>query len=49
MGLYFYHNHFCLIGNLQVVSFNQAIQDLETKFKMVDDYITQENVDAHFK
>ena len=47
--LYFYNNHFCLIWKSQGVSFNQAIQELKNNFKIVDNYITEENVNSHFK
>ena len=33
----------------QNVSVNQAIQELKTNFKRVDNYITEENVNSHFK
>ena len=46
---YLYNNHFCLIWKSQGVSFNQAIQELKNNFKMVDNYITEENVNAYFK
>ena len=48
-ALYLYNNHFCLIWKSQRVSFNQAIQELKNNFKMVDNYITEENVNSHFK
>ena len=48
-ALYLYNNHFCLIWKSQGVSFNQAIQELKNNFKMVDNYITEENVNSHFK
>ena len=48
-ALYLYNNHFCLIRKSQGVSFNQAIQELKANFKMVDNYITEENVTSHFK
>ena len=47
--MYLYNNHFCLIWKSQGVSFNQAIQELKDNFKIVDKYITQENVNSHFK
>ena len=52
--MYLYNNHFCLIWKSQGVksqgvSFNQAIQELENNFKIVDKYITDENVTSHFK
>ena len=48
-ALYLYNNQFCLIWKLQGVSFIQAIQELKNNFKMVDNYITEENVNSHFK
>ena len=47
--MYLYNNHFYLIWISQGVSFNQAIQELKANFKMVDNYITGENVTSHFK
>ena len=48
-ALFLYNNHFCLIWKSQGVSFNQAITELKINFKMVDNYITDENVNSHFK
>ena len=48
-ALYLYNNHICLIWKSQSVSFNQAIQELKNNFRMVDNYITEENVNAYFK
>ena len=48
-ALYSYNNHFCLIWKPQGVSFNQPIQELKANFKMVDNNITEENVNSHFK
>ena len=48
-ALFLFNNHFCLIWKSQSVSFNQAIQELKANFKMVDNYITEENVTSHFK
>ena len=48
-ALYFYNNHFCLIWKSHGVSFNQAITELKNKFKMVNNYITEENLNSHFK
>ena len=48
-ALYLYNNHFCLIWKSQGVSFNQAIQELKNNFKIVNNYITEENVNSHFK
>ena len=47
-ALYLYNNHFCLIWKSQNVSFNQAIRELKESFKMVDNYITEENFNSHF-
>ena len=44
-----YNNHFCLIWKSQGVSFNQAIQESKNNFEIVDNYITHENVNSHFK
>ena len=48
-ALYLYNNHFCLIWKSQNVSFIQAIQELKNNFKIVDNYINEENVNAYFK
>ena len=48
-ALYLYNNHFCLIWKSQNASFNQAINELKNNFKIVDNYITDENVNSHFK
>ena len=48
-ALYLYNNHFCLIWKSQGVSFNQAVQELKDNFEMVDNSITEENVNSRFK
>ena len=48
-ALFLYNNHFCLIWKSQGVSFNQAIQELKNNFKMVDNYVTEENVKSFFE
>ena len=48
-ALFLYNNHFCLIWKSDNVSFNQAIRELKDNFKIVDNYITEENVNAYFK
>ena len=48
-ALYLYNNHFCLIWKSQSVSFNLAINEVKANFKIVDNYITDENVNSHFK
>ena len=48
-ALFLYNNHFCLIWKTQGVSFSQVIKELNDIFKIVDNFITQENVNSHFK
>ena len=48
-ALFLFINHFCLIWKSQDVSFNQAVRELKDNFKIVDDFITEENVNFHFK
>ena len=48
-ALFLYKNHFCLIWRSQRDSFIQAIQELKDKFKIIDNYITEKNVNSHFK
>ena len=48
-ALYLYNNHFCLIWKSQGVSFNQAINEIKANFKIVDNFITEENITSHFK
>ena len=47
--MYLYNNHFCLIWKSQGVSFIQAVNELKNNFKIVDNYITEQNVSFHFK
>ena len=49
IALFLYNNHFCLIWKSEGVSFNQTIKELKDKFKIVDNFITAENVKSHFK
>ena len=50
IGLYFYNNHFCLIWKSEVVSFNDVIKnESKNNFKIVDNYITEENVNSRFE
>ena len=46
---FFYNNHFCVIWKSQGVSFNQAINELKDNFKIVDKYLTEENVKSNFE
>ena len=48
-ALFLYNNHFCLKWKSEGVSFNQAIKELKDKYKIVDSYITEENVNCHLK
>ena len=45
-ALYLYNTHFCLIWKSENISFNQAIR--KKKFKIVDNYITDDNVNSRF-
>ena len=47
--MYLYNNHFCLKWKSEGVSFNQAVRELKDIFKMVDNFITEEKVNSHFK
>ena len=49
IALKIHNNHFCLISKSEGVSLNQAIKDLKDNFKIVDSFITEENVNSHFK
>ena len=48
-ALFLYNNHFCLIWKSENVSFNQTIKEIKDNFKIVDNFITQENVNSQFK
>ena len=48
-ALYLYNNHFCLIWKSEGISFKDAIKELKDNFEIVDNYITEENVNSHFK
>ena len=48
-ALYLFNNHFCLIWESENVSFNQNFTELKDNFKIVDNYITEENVKSHFE
>ena len=48
-ALYLYNNHFCVIWKNENVSFKDAVKELKDNFKIVDNYITEENVNSHFK
>ena len=48
-ALFLFNNHFCLIWKSEGVSFKQSIKELDDNFKMVDNYITEENVNSFFQ
>ena len=48
-ALYLFSNHFCLIWKSEGKSFKDAIQEIKDNFKIVDNYITEENVNSHFE
>ena len=48
-ALYLYNNNFCFIWKSENVSFKQAIKELTDNFKVVDNFITEENVKSHFE
>ena len=48
-ALCLYNNNFCLIWKSEGISFNQAIEELKNNFKINDNFITEENVNSHFK
>ena len=48
-ALFLHKYHFCLIWKSEGVSFNQAVTELKANFKVVDNYITEQNVNSHFK
>ena len=48
-ALLLYNNHFCLIWKSEKVSFKHGNKELKDNFKSVDNFITEENVNSHFK
>ena len=48
-ALFLFDNHFCLIWKSDGVSCDQAIKELKDNFKIVDSYITEENINSHFE
>ena len=48
-ALFLHNNHFCLIWKSEGISFNQTIRELKDNFKIVNNYITEENVGRRFK
>ena len=48
-ALFLYNNQFRLIWKSEGVRFNQAIKELKDNFKIDDNFITEENLNSHFK
>ena len=48
-GLFLYKIHFCVLWKSEGVSFIQAIKKLKDNKKIVDNLITEENVNSHFE
>ena len=48
-SLFLYNNRFCLTWKSERVIYNQAFKKLEDFFKVVDNYITEENVKFLFE
>ena len=48
-ALLLHNNHFCSIWKSEGVCFNQIIKEIKDKFKIVDNYITEEYVNFHFE
>ena len=48
-ALYLCNNRFCLIWKSQGFSFNKSIEKLEKTFKIFDNFLTEEEVNSHFK
>ena len=48
-ALFLYKNHFCVIWKSESVCFKQAINELKDNFKIVHNYITNENVNSHIE
>ena len=43
-----YNNQFCLIWNSEGVSFKKAVDELKSKFKNVDKYLSEDSVSGYF-
>ena len=48
-ALYLFNNHFCLIWKSEGVCFKDAIKELKDNFRIVDNFITEENANCYFK
>ena len=47
--MFLQNNHLCLIWKSEGVSSSQAFKELKDNFKIYDNFITEENVNSHFK
>ena len=48
-ALFLFNNHICLRWTMEGVSFRDAIKELKDNSKIVDNYITEENVKSQFE
>ena len=48
-ALFLFNNHFCLIWKSEGINFKQAVRELKDYFKIIDNYITEENVESFFE
>ena len=46
--LFFYNNRFCLIRKSEGVSFNKAVEELKSKSKIVDNYLSEDHISGYF-
>ena len=45
-----HNNHFCFIWKSEKVKFNKVIEnELKPSFKIVNNFITEENINSHFE
>ena len=49
IDFYLYENRFCFIWKSEKTSFNQAFKEMKEEFEVVENYITEENNNSHFK
>ena len=48
-ALRLYRDHFCVKWNSKTYSFNRAIQEIKSNFKMINNYKTDESFNSYFK
>ena len=44
-----HNNHFCLVWKPENLNSNKANNELKDNFKIVDNYVTEQNVKSHFE